>query len=146
MLRQARAIAILLLVPAALASCGSPAPTPSAKPTARPSPTPTPVAVTTTPTAVPVPPGPYAVVVGNQARVGSSYDVMLIDTAGQIVARVTAKLPLLKPSQDINLPLVSASNDMVYYLDGDTEINSLSPSGTVALVKTSARGAGCIGA
>jgi hypothetical protein len=144
MLRQARAIAILLLVPAALASCGSPAPTASAKPTARPTPTPTPVPVTTTPTAVPLPPGPYAVVVGNQTRVGSSYDVMLIDTAGQIVARVTAKLPLLKPNQDINLPLVSASNDMVYYLDGDTEIHSLSPSGTVALAKTIAQGAGSI--
>jgi hypothetical protein len=144
MLRQARAIAILLLVPAALASCGSPAPTPSAKPTGRPTPTPTPVPVTTTPTAVPLPPGPYAVVVGNQTRVGSSYDVMLIDTAGQIVARVTAKLPLLKPNQDVNLPLVSASNDMAYYLDGDTEIHSLSPSGTVALVKTIAQGAGSI--
>jgi hypothetical protein len=144
MLRQARTIAILLLVPAALASCGSPASTPSAKPTARPTSTPLPVTVTVTPTAVPLPPGPYAVVVGNQARVGSSYDVMLLDTAGQVVARVTAKLPLLKPNQDINLPLVSASNDLVYYLDGDTEIHSLSPSGTVTLVKTIAQGAGSI--
>jgi hypothetical protein len=142
MLRQARTVAILLLVPAALASCGSPASTPSPKPTARP--TPTPLPVTATPTAVPLPPGPYAVVIGNQTRVGSSYDVMLIDTAGQVVARVTAKLPLLKPNQDIDLPLVSASNDMVYYLDGDTEIHSLSPSGTVTLVKTIAQGAGSI--
>ena len=133
---------ILLVVAAVLAGCGSTTPIHSA--TARPTPTPRPVTPTPSPTSIPLPLGPYAVVVSNQARVGSSYDVMLIGTAGQVVARVSARLPLLKPNQDVNLPLVSVSNDTVYYLDGDTDIHSLSPSGTTALVKTVAQGAGSI--
>jgi hypothetical protein len=91
-----------------------------------------------------VPAGPYAVVVTNDARTGSTYDVLLIDLQAQIVARVTAKLPLLKPNQTVQLPLVSASNDMVYYLAGDTEIHSLSPGGATALVKTIQQGAGSV--
>jgi hypothetical protein len=83
-----------------------------------------------------VPPGPYAVIVSNAPRVGSTYDVILIDVLGHIVARVTARLPLLKPNQTLQLPLVSASGDLAYYLDGDTTIRSLSPSGASAPVKT----------
>ena len=87
-----------------------------------------------------MPPGPYAVVVTNAPRQGSTYDILLVDLQGQVVTRVTAKLPLLKPNQTVSLPLVSASNDLVYYLDGDTDIRSLSASGATALVKTIAAG------
>jgi len=94
--------------------------------------------------AVAVPIGPVAVVVTNSSRQGATYDVVLIGVQGQIVTRVTAKLPLLKANQTVELPLVSASNDLVYYLDGDTDIRSLSPSGVTALVKTIAQGSGSI--
>ncbi len=122
----------LLFVAATLAGCGSPASTPPARQTAAPR---TPSAVPS-PSAAPVPSGPYAVVVSNSPRQGSSYDVMLIDLQGAVVTRVTAKLPLLKPNQTLQLPLVSASNDLVYYLDGDTEIHSLAPTGATALAKS----------
>jgi hypothetical protein len=69
---------------------------------------------------------------------------LLIDVQGQVVTRVTAKLPLLKPNQTLSLPLVSASDDVVYYLDGDTSVRSLSATGATALVKTIAAGSGSI--
>lgn len=141
MVAQLRSAAALLFVVALMAGCSSatvvtptPHPTSALKtPTALPS-----------PSAVPIPPGPYAVVVTNAMRQGATYDIMLIDLQGQVVARVTAKLPLLKPNQTITLPLVSASNDVVYYLDGDTDIRSLSAAGATSLVKTIAAGSGSI--
>jgi hypothetical protein len=132
-------VALSLVAAALVAGCSS-ATVPTATPrptTALKTPAPTPVS---SPSAVPIPPGPYAVVITNQPRQGATYDVMLIDLQGQVVARVTAKLPLLKPNQTVTLPLVGASNDLVYYLDGDTDIRSLSPSGATALVKTIAAG------
>jgi hypothetical protein len=95
--------------------------------------TPSPVASATP---VAVPPGPYAVVVTNTSRQGSTYDVLIIDLQGEIVTRVTARLPLLKPNQTLQLPLVSASNDLVYYRDGDTDIRSLTAGGVTTLAKT----------
>jgi hypothetical protein len=136
MQRQLRSAVVLLFAPAMLSSCSAASATTTASPTARPTPT-AEHTLFPTPSATPaVPPGPYAVIVTNAARVGSTYDVLLIDVLGHVVARVTAKLPLLKPNQTIQLPLASSSGDLVYYLDGDTTIRSLSPSGTTALVKT----------
>src|ERR1700676_2772309 len=129
--RQVRSVALLLVGPALLASGGAPAAT-TATPTARPVSTPTLVVATATP-APAVPPGPYGVIVTNTMRVGSTYDVLLIDVLGHVISRVTAKLPLLKPNQTVQLPLASASADLAYYLDGDTTIRSLSPSGATAL-------------
>jgi hypothetical protein len=68
----------------------------------------------------------------------------VVDNQAHIITRVTAKLPLLKTNQTIQLPLVSASSDLVYYLDGDTEIHSLSPRGATALVKTIAAGSSSV--
>jgi hypothetical protein len=129
--------ALVLIAPAMLVGCSSAAATAKVTPTptARPAATSTPVAATPSP-----PPGPYAVIVTNGLRQGSTYDVLLIDVLGHVISKVTAKLPLLKPNQVLQLPLVSASNDLVYYLDGDTEIHSLSPTGAAALVKTIPQG------
>jgi hypothetical protein len=85
-------------------------------------------------TAVPVPAGPYAVVVTNDQRTGNSYEVMLIDDAARLVAHATAQLPALQPNETLSLPLVSASNTSVYYLDGNSDINSLSPTGVTTTV------------
>ena len=100
--------------------------------------------VTAAPTPTPLPAGPYAVMVTNGARQGSTYGVLLLDVLGHVIARVTAKLPLLKSNQSVQVPLVSASNDLVYYLDGDTEIHSLSPTGVTGLVKTITQGSSSI--
>jgi hypothetical protein len=111
-----------------LVACGSGSAisTPAPKtPTPRPSATPR-----------PLPAGPFAVAVTNNNRQGVSYQVELIDAAGHILASTTAKLPLLKSNQTVSPPLVSASSDRVYYLDGDTDIHSLSPSGATALVRS----------
>ena len=106
--------------------------------------TPTPVHRTPTPAATPstppLPPGPFAVVVTNAQRSGTTYDVLIIDTSGRVVARTQAQLPHLKANQTIDLPLVSASASRAFYLDGDTDIRSLSVDGTTALVKSVAAG------
>lgn len=136
MFAQLRSTAVLAGVVALLAGCSSATvSTSTPRPTTAPR-TPTPATPTATPTGAPVPAGPYAVVVTNVPRTGSTYDVLLLDLQGQVVARVTARLPLLKPNQTVELPLASSSNDLVYYLDGDTDIRSLSPAGATALVKT----------
>lgn len=139
MLRQLRPIAVLLFVASVTAGCSSP---PAATPTPTQQATATPGVHTPVPSAsaVAVPTGPYAVVVTNSPRLGGTYDVALIGVQGQVVTRVTAKLPLLKGNQTVELPLVSASNDLVYYRDGDTDIRSLSPAGVSALVKAIAQG------
>lgn len=141
--RPLRSAALLLIAPALLAGCSSPAATATVTPTptARPAATSTTVAATATPGP---PPGPYAVIVTNGVRQGSTYDVLLVDLLGHLITKVTAKLPLLKPNQVLQLPLVSASNDLVYYLDGDTEIHSLSATGASALVKTIPQGSSSI--
>ncbi len=143
MLRQLSPVGVLILAAAAMAGCGSPPPsTPTPPPRASSTPrlqTPVPSA-----SAVAVPTGPFAMVVTNSPRQGATYDVVLIGVQGQIVTRVTAKLPLIKANQTVELPLVSASNDLVYYLDGDTDIRSLSPTGATALVKTIAQGSNSI--
>jgi hypothetical protein len=145
MQRQLGSAVVLLFVPAMLASCSAAPATTTARPTARPAPTSTPTQPAATPSPTPVvPPGPYSVIVTNAPRLGSTYDVLLIDVVGHVIARVTAKLPLLKPNQTIQLPLVSASADLAYYLDGDTTIRSLSPSGTTALAKTISEGSSSI--
>jgi hypothetical protein len=118
----------------ALVACGSGsvAPAPVSK-----TPTPRPFS---TPVPHPGPVGPFAVAATNSSRQGVSYQVEIIDSGGHIVASATAKLPLLKPNQTVEPPLVSASNDRVYYLDGDTDIRSLSPAGQASLVKSIAAG------
>jgi hypothetical protein len=118
-----------------LAGCSSSTVTPTHTPTPRPRPTPTPV-----PTAVPPAPGPYALLITNDNRAGVTYDVLLVNDSGTIVARVTAKLPLLKPNQTLTLSPVSAGATRAYYLDGDTDIHSLAADGTTALVKSIAAG------
>ncbi|MDQ2960308.1 MAG: hypothetical protein M3R48_04570 [Candidatus Dormibacteraeota bacterium] len=132
-----RRLTTLTLVSGALllAGCGSPVATTSTTPTPRPRPTPTPV-----PTSVPVAPGPYALLITNDNRAGVTYDVLLVNGSGTIVARVTAKLPLLKPNQTLTLSPVSAGATRAYYLDGDTDIHSLAADGTSALVKSIAAG------
>jgi hypothetical protein len=139
---QLRSMAVPVSVIALLAGC-SPATVATSKPrsttapptfTAAPSPS-------ATATAVAVPPGPYAVVVTNTSRQGSTYDILLVDLQGEVVTRVTARLPLLKPNQTVQLPLVSASNDLVYYRDGDTDIRALSAGGATSLAKTIPQGA-----
>jgi hypothetical protein len=108
-----------------------------------PTPTPhgTPRPSAATPIPVPAPQGPFAVLVTNTARTGTTYDVLIMDAKGRVVARATAQLPRLKPNQTLDLPLVSASNTTVYYLDGDTDIHSLSPNGAATLVKAIPDGA-----
>jgi hypothetical protein len=54
---------------------------------------------------------------------------MLIDDSGKIVTEARAQLPTLQTNQTLRLPLVSASDSTVYYLDGNTAIDSLSPTG-----------------
>ncbi len=96
------------------------------------------------PTGTPVPgaSGSVAVIESNSTRQGATYDIVLVDSAGVVHRRVTAKLPLIKPNQTIDFPLVSASDNLVYYLDGDTQIRSISLSGTATPpVKTLADGA-----
>ena len=114
-----------------VAACGNPAPSPTAAPSSKPS---------SSPSATPAPTGPFAVVVTNAQRTGSTYQVLLIDDSGDIVQQVTAQLPHEKPNQTIDLPLVSASGTAVYYLDGDTDIHSLTSAGPGGLVKTIASG------
>ena len=119
---------------ALLTGCGTAASPPSPRPH---SPGPMPPS----PSAKPQPQGPFAVVVTNANRQGTGYQVLLIDSTGAIVARQDALLPMVKPNQTVDLPLVSASSTKVYYLDGDTDIHSLTPSGATALVKTITAGA-----
>jgi hypothetical protein len=72
-------------------------------------------------------------VLTNAQRAGSAYDILLVDPAGQIVARTAATLPTRKVGElGLELPLISASDTAVYYLDGNTDIRSLSPSGATA--------------
>ena len=108
------------------ASGGSPAHTPTATASATARPTPTPI---------PVPRGPFGVVVTNSGRSGTTYGVLLVDVNAKVVAQATGNLPLIKPNQSVDLPLVSASATKVYYRSGDTDIYSLAPDGTTALVR-----------
>lgn len=126
-------VAVMAIVAATLVACGATAP---AQVTKKPTPRPTP-----TPSVQPVPTGPFAVVVTNSNRQGVNYQVELIDASAHVVASTTAKLPTLKPNQSIATPLVSASRDRVYLLDGDNDIRALSPSGQSYVVKTIADGA-----
>ncbi len=142
MFAQLRSVTVLLFTAVLLAGCSTATVSSTTRPTAPKTAAPT--AAAPTPSATPIPAGPYAVVVTNAPRAGATYDILLVDTQGQVVTRVTAKLPLLKPNQTITLPLVSASNDLVYYLDGDTDIRSLTPAGATAPVKTIAAGTGSI--
>jgi len=119
-----------------LAGCSSSTAT---HPTSKPTPKPTPNAHAIS-TPVPAPSGPFAVAVTNSSRQGATYQVLLIDLSGNIVTRAVAKLPLIKPNQSIQPPLLSASNSLVYYLDGDTDIHSLSTSGSTTVVKSVAAG------
>ena len=135
MLCRAVTTATLLVAAGTSLSACSPSPAPSSSPSgsAHP-PTATPLTRTAppTPTPVPVPPGPFAVVVTNYGRTGTSYNVMLINDQAQIVAQATAELPTLQPNQTVSMPLVSASDTTVYYLNGNTTIESLSPTGATA--------------
>ncbi|HEY8675164.1 MAG TPA: hypothetical protein VIO13_04270 [Candidatus Dormibacteraeota bacterium] len=135
-----RSTAILAVAALALTACAS---TQSAAATSRPlvshSPAPTPTHGAT-PTATPAPTGPFALLATNNNRQGSTYDVLLVDEAGHIVARVTAKLPLLKPHQTITIPLANATTSGAYYLDGDTDIHTLNPDGSAPVLKTIAAG------
>jgi hypothetical protein len=87
-----------------------------------------------------VPAGPYAVVVTNAQRTGATYQVLLIDTSGQIVGAATAQLPTVKPNQNLELPLASASNSAVYYMDGDSVVDALAPGGVAHHVTSIAQG------
>ncbi|MBJ7609037.1 MAG: hypothetical protein JF887_06355 [Candidatus Dormibacteraeota bacterium] len=111
----------------AVAACGSASPTPS--PSASVTPTTRPAA------------GPFALLLTNQNRSGASYDVLLIDSSARVVARVTAKLPLIKAHQQLSLPLAYASSNGAYYLDGDAAIHLLGADGSKSLVKTIPQGA-----
>jgi hypothetical protein len=75
------------------------------------------------------------VVVTNSGRSGTTYAVLLVDANAKVVAQATGNLPLIKPNQSVDLPLVSASATKVYYRNGDTDIYSLAPDGTTALVR-----------
>ena len=129
-LSAASAVVAATFVVSGCATRPAPTLTPKPRPTATAAPTPT-----------PPPAGPFAVLVTNSARAGTSYDVLVIDLAGRIVARVTANLPLLKQNQTIEPALVSASSSTVYYLNGDTNIWSLSVNGHSTLVKSIPAGA-----
>ena len=94
-----------------------------------------------TATPVPAPRGPFGVVVTNSGRTGTTYAVLLVDVNGKVVAQATGNLPLIKPNQSVDLPLVSASSTKAYYRSGDTDIYSLSPDGTTARVRTIPDGA-----
>lgn len=133
---DARRLSVASTVVAAIfvvSGCASP-PVPTLTPKPRPS-------STVAPTPTPPPTGPLAVLVTNSARTGTSYDVLVIDLKGRIVARATASLPLLKQNQTVQPALVSASASTVYYLNGDTDIWSLPLTGHSTLVKSISAGA-----
>lgn len=121
-----RAPLALIASALAVAACGSASPAPSPTP---------PPSTSVTPTTRPVAAGPFALLLTNQNRSGASYDVLLVDSTAKVVARVTAKLPLIKAHQQLSLPLAYASSNGAYYLDGDAEIHLLGADGSKSLVK-----------
>jgi hypothetical protein len=65
----------------------------------------------------------------------TGYDLVLVGTDGQVAARAHAAARSAIGSGGaaaLDLPEVSAANGRVYFLDGDQNIRSLDPSGTVS--------------
>ncbi|MGP8160758.1 MAG: hypothetical protein ACLQGJ_05980 [Candidatus Dormibacteria bacterium] len=142
MLRRALTTGCCLVAAGTALSACAPSPAPTATGSAHPTASaPATLAASPSPTPVPVPPGPFAVVVTNSGRTGATYEVMLINDDAQIVAQTTAQLPTLQPNQTLSLPLVSVSNTTAYFLDGNTAIDSLSPTGATAPATQVADGA-----
>src|SRR5260221_4986630 len=75
----------------------------------------------------------YAALVQQASRDGA-YSIFLIGVDGRIASHATAQ----GPSPDFGEvgPLVSTSDDKVYFLDGPSTVKSLEPSGKVAVAAT----------
>ena len=70
----------------------------------------------------------------------SGYQVLLINTSGEVVAHAQAHAPRAQPRRTVHPSLTSASSTRVYFRDGDTNIMALSPSGAVTFVKSISAG------
>jgi hypothetical protein len=73
----------------------------------------------------------------------TGYDLALVGTDGRVVARAHAAARGFIGSggaSALDLPEVSAANGRVYYLDGDQDLRSLTPSGTTSDVIASLPG------
>jgi hypothetical protein len=125
-------MALGIALSVALSGCGSLAAGPAAGPPAgaTPSSPPTPAA-TATPSAVQ---GGYAVLIGGASA--PSYSVRLIDATGRVVATATAtnrtSIRVGGPGDNapaIAMPKVSVSDTRVYYINGNSEVRSLSVDG-----------------
>jgi hypothetical protein len=130
--RQAGRIALGITLSVALAGCGTPAAGPAAGPptTATPSSSPTP-SPTVTQSAVQ---GGYAVLIGGASA--PSYSLRLIDVTGRVVATATAtnrtSIRVGGPGDNapaIVMPKVSSSDTRLYYINGNTEVRSLTVDG-----------------
>ena len=126
----------------ALAACSTP---PAAAPV------PTPAAQSPSPTSSPRPgSGPLAVLV-QRAGAGEPYVIQLLRSDGRTLPAVHAMTRSLKSyfppaspcpaggcasdSANYQLPETSVSSTRVYFLDGEADLKSLSPAGTVTLVR-----------
>src|SRR5262245_7735798 len=86
-------------------------------------------AVTGAPPAGP-PPGPAAVVL--RPGPAGTYSLSLVFAGGRVVGPVTARLRTVLPAARTagGLPVVSASDSRVYFLDGDTDVRFLDRNGS----------------
>jgi hypothetical protein len=120
-------------------------------PQAAPQPVPTPAVESPSPASSPSPgAGPLAVLV-QRAGGGEPYVIQLLRPDGRTLPAVHAVtrslktyLPPASPcpttgcgseTANYQLPETSVSSTMVYFLDGESDIKSLSPAGSVALVR-----------
>jgi hypothetical protein len=113
---------LLSLAVVLIAGCASqPSATPAASPTTSASPAQTPTST-----------GPAGFAAVEQAHQDGSYSIFLVSGNGRIVAQASAA------GRSTGYwgfgPTVSASNDKVYFLDGDSTIKSLAPDGTPAVI------------
>lgn len=134
--------ALVLALAVLTAACGS---TSTAVVTRSPSPGSTPVSTTSSGSPSATPPsrasasalptaspssGGYAVI--EQPQSNGSYVVTIVSDTGNVVAHANAAGR--NPAYPSVGPHVSSSNDLAYYLDGDSALHSLSPSGSTALI------------
>ncbi|TMF98144.1 MAG: hypothetical protein E6I10_05620 [Chloroflexi bacterium] len=123
---QRLALGITLSV--VVAGCGSPKATSTPSATGTPTPTPTSAA---SPAAVH---GGYAVLIGGAS--GDSYTLRTVDSSGKTVATVNAanrSRIRAGGAPAIVMPLVSASATHLYYINGNSEVRSLSVDGKTTL-------------
>ncbi len=91
----------------------------------------------------------YGVLVSYPQGTGPSnggYDIAIVDVSAKVVARAHAaprsfiRVSGISAPAAVDLPEVSTSNSRLYYLDGDTQVRSLSVNGSTAAVTRIAGG------